>query len=166
MGDEVKHQEVMQSVVGRRYGHWQILAEAQRLNGDMRYPCRCDCGEERLVSAITLRNGSSTSCGCMRSDRKGKTGDLEHLPTPPEIQQIFDLISQGLLPPADQFTSKEGEPTWSFAAVARIVGVSKEEFRTLLQDVGPRFASLSLGGGGEFQPLHAPGGSFQRAESA
>lgn len=158
--------ESAQAAVGRRYGHWQVMAEATRINGDLRYPCRCDCGEERLVSAITLRNGSSTSCGCMRSDRKGKHLDLDLLPTPPEIQRIFDLISQGILPPADQFTSKEGEPTWSFAAIAKIIGVSKDEFRELLQGVGPRFERVNLGGADDFSAIHASPSGYHRAEPA
>ncbi|MEY4684861.1 MAG: hypothetical protein RLZ25_1320 [Pseudomonadota bacterium] len=162
----MKKTESSQPVVGRRYGHWLITADASRVNGDLRYPCRCDCGEERLVSAITLRNGTSTSCGCMRGDRKGKHADPDLLPTPPEIQRIFDLISQGILPPADQFTSKEGEPTWSFAAIAKIIGVSKDEFRELLQGVGPRFENEALGGAAEFQAMHAASGSFQHAEPA
>lgn len=154
------------TAVGRRYGHWKITDEAIRMNGELRYPCRCDCGEERLVSAITLRNGSSTSCGCMRGDRKGKFVDLDLMPTPPEIQRIFDLISQGILPPADQFTSKEGEPTWSFAAIAKIIGVSKDEFREVLQGVGPRFESASLDMGNDSPAIPATGGSFHQAEPA
>ena len=162
----MKKSDTAQSHVGERFGHWLITADAKRVNGDLRYPCRCDCGEERLVSAITLRNGTSTSCGCMRSDRKGKHVDLDLLPTPPEIQRIFDLISQGILPPADQFTSKEGEPTWSFAAIAKIIGVSKDEFRELLQGVGPRFEGASLGDEGEFHSIHGQAPRFHHAEPA
>jgi hypothetical protein len=162
----MKSKESSQPWVGQRYGHWLITAEATRVKGDLRYPCRCDCGEERLVSAMTLRNGSSTSCGCMRSDRRSKHQDLDLLPTPPEIQRIFDLISQGLLPPADQFTSREGEPTWSFSAIAKIIGVSQDEFRELLQGVGPRFENECLGGGDDYQAIHAPGASYHRAEPA
>lgn len=162
----MKKSDTAQPNVGRRYGHWLITADAKRVNGDLRYPCRCDCGEERLVSAITLRNGSSTSCGCMRGDRKGKHVDLDLLPTPPEIQRIFDLISQGILPPADQFTSKEGEPTWSFAAIAKIIGVSKDEFRELLQGVGPRFEGASLGGQAEFHSIQGQAPRFHHAEPA
>lgn len=162
----MKKTETVRPAVGRRYGHWLVTAEAMKLNRDLRYPCRCDCGEERLVSAITLRNGSSTSCGCARGDKKGKYADLDLLPTPPEIQRIFDLISQGILPPADQFTSREGEPTWSFAAIAKIIGVSKDEFNDLLQGVGPRFENVSLGGGAEFAAIHVQSSGFQRAEPA
>ena len=35
---------------------------------DARWLCRCDCGTERIVSAHSLRNGSSQSCGCYHSD--------------------------------------------------------------------------------------------------
>lgn len=163
----MKRSEIVQPEVGERFGHWVITAEPRRVNGDVRYPCRCDCGEERLVVAITLRNGSSTSCGCMRSGRTSKHQDLDGLQTSLEIQRIFDLISQGILPPADQFTFREGEPTWSFSTMARILGVSPDEFRGLLKGVGPRFENENLAGGDEFQAFHAAGMmSYHRNEPA
>jgi hypothetical protein len=102
----------------------------------------------------------------MRSDRRSKHQDLDLLPTSPDIQRIFDLISQGILPPADQFTRREGEPTWSFSAIAKILGVSQDEFRELLQGVGPRFENENVAGGDDLQAFHAPGLSYQRAETA
>ena len=92
--------------------------------------------------------------------------DPDLLPTPPEVQRIFDLISQGILPPADQFTIKEGEPTWSFAAIAKIVGVTKDEFRELLQGVGPRFENINPVRTDDFRAVPVSGTSFQRAETA
>jgi hypothetical protein len=78
--------------VGHRYGHWVIIGEVQRIGGDMRYLCQCGCGTEKLVSAITLRNGSSTSCGCMRKEKPPRISDFELQPTPADIQEIFNLM--------------------------------------------------------------------------
>jgi hypothetical protein len=126
---------------GHRYGAWVILSEAKRLGGDTRYLCRCDCGTEKLVSAITLRNGSSTSCGCQKKERAPRISDFELKPTPPEIQEIFQLINQGFLPPADQFSMMDGAPAWTLQSIACILGVGREELLRHLGGAGQRFVA-------------------------
>lgn len=127
--------------LGHRYGHWVIVGEAQRIGGDMRYLCQCGCGTERLVSAITLRNGSSTSCGCMRKEKALRVSDYELQPTAPEVQEIFNLISLGCLPPADQFSISDGAPSWTLPAIAKILGIGKGELIRHIESAGPRFSS-------------------------
>jgi hypothetical protein len=129
--------------VGHRYGHWVIISDAQRIGGDMRYLCQCGCGTERLVSAITLRNGSSTSCGCMRKEKTSRISDFELHPTAPDVQEVFMLISQGRLPPADQFSVTDGAPSWTLPAIARILGIGKKELIQHIESAGPRFTSDS-----------------------
>lgn len=131
---------------GHRYGRWVIVSAAERLGGDTRYVCRCDCGTERQVSAITLRNGTSTHCGCLKKDRPPKLFDFELRPTPPEIQEVFQLIRLGCLPPADQFSMTDGAPAWTLQSMARILGVSREEFLHHLERAGQRFAILPASG--------------------
>jgi hypothetical protein len=126
---------------GHRYGHWVIIGEPQRLGGDTRYPCQCTCGTEKLVSAITLRNGSSTSCGCMRKEKPPRVSDFELQPISPEVQEIFALISQGCLPPADQFSITDGAPSWTLPAIAKILGIGKSELIAHIEGAGPRFAT-------------------------
>ena len=50
--------------------------------GITRWRCKCDCGNEILTQANTLRVGKSQSCGCLRSEmiaEKNKThGMTEH----------------------------------------------------------------------------------------
>lgn len=52
--------------VGNRYGKLLVVAESpKRLRpGALAWICRCDCGEERIVSGATLRIGAVKSCGC------------------------------------------------------------------------------------------------------
>lgn len=135
--------------VGHRYGHWVIVGEAQRIGGDMRYLCQCGCGAEKLVSAITLRNGSSTSCGCMRKEKVPRISDFELQPTPPDIQEVFNLISQGCLPPADQFSISDGAPSWTLPAIAKILGINRSELIGHLEKAGPRFVQEARAPGGE-----------------
>lgn len=131
--------------IGHRYGNWTIVGDPERVAGDLRYPCECSCGTRRLVSAITLRNGSSASCGCLRRERTQKAGDAESMPIPKDVQEIFQLISQGCLPPADQFSISDGAPAWTLPAIAKVLGISRKELIDHLKSAGPRFSH----GGGE-----------------
>lgn len=53
--------------VGERFGRWTVLEGwAVDSHRHRKWLCRCDCGAERLVCAMKLRNGKSRSCGCAR----------------------------------------------------------------------------------------------------
>jgi hypothetical protein len=57
--------------VGEKFGKWEIVGEfvyhrdsrGTRLVG---YPCRCECGTERVVVAHSLIGKHTKSCGCMK----------------------------------------------------------------------------------------------------
>lgn len=53
-------------LTGMRFSRWQVLSYAKTSKGNAHWLCRCDCGEERLVNGLSLRDGRSTSCGCRR----------------------------------------------------------------------------------------------------
>ena len=71
--------------VGDRFGAWVVTSESQRkkfgegrnANYVLLYPCRCDCGTERLVRAFKLLS-NSRSCGCLtaaiKSDNSTRHG--------------------------------------------------------------------------------------------
>ena len=52
--------------VGKRFGRLVVLREGPRYESDghRRWFCRCDCGEERLIAASSLRKKVTVSCGC------------------------------------------------------------------------------------------------------
>lgn len=52
---------------GERFGRWIVVARA---DGSNRWACRCDCGTEKTVAGSTLRNGVSSSCGCLRLEQR------------------------------------------------------------------------------------------------
>lgn len=53
---------------GRKYGRWTVIKRAENKHRKTAYLCRCDCGTERVVTADTLLNGRSLSCGCMQKE--------------------------------------------------------------------------------------------------
>lgn len=54
---------------GQRYGRLVVVRRAP--NSGRRkacFLCRCDCDNEVIVLAESLRNGTTKSCGCLRRD--------------------------------------------------------------------------------------------------
>lgn len=71
-------------MIGRRFGRWLVTAETEKRGqkGAIVYHCVCDCGKEKDVNGMNLRNGSSTSCGCYNREIITKNGGAvyrEHL---------------------------------------------------------------------------------------
>lgn len=58
-------------LTGKRFGRWTVI---KRVNNNVnnkqpRWLCACDCGAEREVLGVSIRKGSSQSCGCFFKDR-------------------------------------------------------------------------------------------------
>lgn len=56
-----------QDLTGKTFGHWTVLGlDGWTDRGVKLWRCRCVCGTEKPVSATSLPNGASISCGCIR----------------------------------------------------------------------------------------------------
>lgn len=63
---------------GNRYGRLKVLKEAGlNKNNLVMWLCRCDCGEQTIVSGHNLRRGRTNSCGCLQKERVLKSA-LKH----------------------------------------------------------------------------------------
>lgn len=49
---------------GEKYGRWTVI----KYCGDSMWECLCDCGKTGIISRGNLRNGTSSSCGCYKSE--------------------------------------------------------------------------------------------------
>ena len=54
-------------VAGARFGMLTIVEKANA-SGRARWTCRCDCGTVIATEAASLRNGRTSSCGCLRRE--------------------------------------------------------------------------------------------------
>lgn len=60
-------------LAGQRFTRLLVIEDAGRSpTNQVRWRCRCDCGQERLVATQKLRSGRSKSCGCLKAERIGK----------------------------------------------------------------------------------------------
>ena len=66
-------------MIGKKFNRLTVLEEVGRDKFKrILYRCKCDCGNEKVVSGIDLRRNSVKSCGCIHADimkeRIGKPG--------------------------------------------------------------------------------------------
>lgn len=62
-------------ITGKRFGRWTVLHPTDLRSGsDYKWRCLCDCGNEKLVSSSSLKEGSSKSCGCFLVEKNTRHG--------------------------------------------------------------------------------------------
>ena len=50
-------------------GDGKVIGRSTVRKGNHSYwPCVCDCGTKKMVDGVSLRNGKSKSCGCLRRE--------------------------------------------------------------------------------------------------
>lgn len=67
-------------LTGHKYGKLTVIKQAERKNGRIAWLCRCDCGNEIVVTSNSLRTGNTKSCGCLirKQHKKKSIPQLEH----------------------------------------------------------------------------------------
>ena len=55
-------------LTGRRFGRLTVLRFACRHAASILWHCRCDCGQESVIYGSNLRNGFTSSCGCLQRE--------------------------------------------------------------------------------------------------
>lgn len=61
-----------QDLTGRKFGRLTVI-EFDHSNHGAYWKCECDCGNEIIVVASSLLNGSTQSCGCLNKERIHKS---------------------------------------------------------------------------------------------
>ena len=52
-------------LTGQRFGKLTVLAPAENIGNRTAWLCRCDCGNLTVVKTYHLRDGHTSSCGCL-----------------------------------------------------------------------------------------------------
>ena len=69
-------------LTGQPFGRLLVLYEFGRAkNGNVLWKCRCECGNECVVSGDALRNQRTRSCGCLNRDRARECNTIHGLST-------------------------------------------------------------------------------------
>lgn len=68
-------------LTGQRFNNLLVIGRAENTKGgSTRWKCRCDCGNETIVSAGNLKSNAVKSCGCLRTVPSNKTHGLSKTP--------------------------------------------------------------------------------------
>lgn len=60
---------------GNTYGRLYVLERVENnKRGDAQWKCKCECGNEVIVTGVALRSGHTRSCGCLQKDKVRQTG--------------------------------------------------------------------------------------------
>ncbi len=61
-----------ESLVGQKFGKWTVIGEPIAIKGKSHSLCKCDCGNEKIITNGSLKSGLTKSCGCMHTYKKAK----------------------------------------------------------------------------------------------
>lgn len=133
---------------GTRYGRLVVLEEAER-RGPKRlrqFRCKCDCGGVKVVLFYHLRNGVTSSCGCLRSGRRTTHG----LSGSQEYNSWHFMIHRCLNPTSKDYKRYGGRGI-------TVCDRWKESIEAFLADMGPRPSAKHVLGRIDMDGNYEPG---------
>lgn len=89
-------------LTGARFGRFEILKRVENnKQGRTMWLCKCDCGNERIVSGKCLRNGHTQSCGCLSREINSERSLVDH------TGEVFGDLT--VLSRADDYVAPNGK---------------------------------------------------------
>lgn len=80
----IKHRRNWRNWLGHKYGRLEVIAYHDRdPNGNSRWRCQCDCGNQFVVRSGNLKSATTKSCGCYQNEltsRRSKTHGMTGKP--------------------------------------------------------------------------------------
>lgn len=71
VGEKLTH-----NLIGQVFGRLTVVEKAENIGASVAWKCVCECGNEVIVRAECLKNGSTKSCGCFKSEYSSKRFSL------------------------------------------------------------------------------------------
>lgn len=91
-------------LTGNRFGRLTVLRQSDvRDSAHIKWVCLCDCGAEKAVAGLKLKNGHTQSCGCLHIEAVTKHGQTVNGKRTPEAQALMNAIGRCHDPRHPQF---------------------------------------------------------------
>lgn len=58
----------LKDLTGQKFGRWTVIARAENGDRHTAWVCQCECGTNKVVEGMSLKNGDSKSCGCYHAE--------------------------------------------------------------------------------------------------
>lgn len=105
---------------GKTFDNLRVIRRVENSpSGQVRWLCRCACGNTCVVEARHLRSGVTKSCGCLPKKVQSAAMSEKQMSTQPSVS-LTRLRNQG------------GDPYQTLASA--IVAVAADDYRTALRD--------------------------------
>lgn len=56
------------NLIGLKYGRLEVIKKINEC-GKAKWLCKCECGQEKIILADSLKSGKTKSCGCLRKEK-------------------------------------------------------------------------------------------------
>lgn len=64
---------IFRDLTGKRFGRLAVMRRVENIKDRTAYLCKCDCGNEKVITAHDLTSGKTVSCGCYMRERIKET---------------------------------------------------------------------------------------------
>lgn len=61
-------------LAGKKFGRLTVVERADVSHGHVRWHCLCECGNKKIVAGVSLKKGTTASCGCIRREQMSALG--------------------------------------------------------------------------------------------
>jgi hypothetical protein len=82
----------IKNIIGYTFGRLKVISFVGIKNHKAYYKCKCDCGNEKIICGIYLRNGDTKSCGCLKRENESKPKNIKHNLTHTRIYKCWQSM--------------------------------------------------------------------------
>ena len=97
-------------LLNQRFGQLVVLERAENdKHGKTRWLCQCDCGNQKIINASSLKRGLTISCGCNKIRKIQEYNNTKLIDETGNIYGYLTVIGRNL----DPDKAKDGRAMWN-----------------------------------------------------
>ena len=114
-------------ITGKQFGRLTVIEYI----GGSKWACRCLCGGESFVASADLRNGHTTSCGCVQKERAAQANTTHGYSRSPTYESWCKMVARCTNPTTTQYQ-------WYGGKGVTIHAAWRASFEQFMSDMGAR----------------------------